>query len=117
MVVMHRCPTHEDLLTLARKVEAAAQDGDRDRLQTADLRLFEALVDHLGREMAALVQLPPAQARILRQGQQRIVDTVVDLAARAALSGDCDCESVAQDLMAELELQAHDERLHLPVVA
>ena len=46
---MTLCPplNHEGLLTLARKLEGAVGDGDRDRLATAAQRLSEALVVHV----------------------------------------------------------------------
>lgn len=117
MTWRHEQPTHEDLLTLARKAEAAAGDGDRERLEAAGLRLFQALVAHLGDEDPRLDGLAPADARILRRGQQRIVDTVVDLTAGAGLAGDARCRRLAGILVAELELQARDEQLRLGPLA
>jgi hypothetical protein len=106
-------PSHEDLLTLARKVNAAAQDRDPDRIRVAGLKLFEALVDHLAHEAAVLVRLPSAEANSLRRGQWRLVDTVADLAGSAALPDGQHTQARAEELIALLELQARDERLHL----
>jgi hypothetical protein len=109
--------THEDLLTLARKTEAAARDGDRYRLETAALRLFEALIDHLGAERPALLQLPPGEARRLLRGQQRVIDMLVDLAIAAETPEPCRCDSLAEQLLAQLTLQADDEHRSLAATA
>jgi hypothetical protein len=101
---------HDALLTLARKTEAAAHDGDRDRLDTAALHLFEALVDHVGAERADLVYLSPGESRLLLRGQQRVVDLLVELAVAAQAPGPCHCDNLAQQLSAQLSLQADDER-------
>lgn len=101
--------THEDLLTLARKVEAAAHDGDRERLETATLHLFEGLVTHVGAERASLLALAPAESRLLERGQQRVVELLVELAADVQMPGPCRCEAVAQELLARLSLLAADE--------
>jgi hemerythrin-like domain-containing protein len=102
---------HDALLTLARKTEAAAHDGDRDRLETAALHLFEALLDHVGAERLDLVHLSPGEGRLLLRGQQRVVDLLVELAVAAQLPGPCHCNNFAQHLSAQLSLQADDERL------
>lgn len=102
---------HDALLTLARKTEGAARDHDPDRIETHALHLFQALVEHLLAERSALLQVAPAQARLLERGQQRVVDLVVELAATAASDPDeCDCDQVAANLLAELTLQVGDER-------
>lgn len=106
-------PSHEDLLTLARKTEAAARDRDPARLEAAALRLFEALVDHVGVERVGLLQLPPGEARLLLRGQQRVIDLLVDLAVAAESAGPCRCDVLAQQLLARLALQAEDERQSL----
>ena len=102
---------HDALLTLARKAEAAARDGDRDRLETAALHLFEALADHVGAERVDLAHLPPGEGRLLLRGQQRLVDLLVELAVAAQSPGPCQCAHLAQQLSAHLSLQAGDERL------
>lgn len=106
--------SHDELLTLAHKTEAAARDHDRDRLEAEALRLFEALNDHVVAERPALLHVAPGDARLLEHGQQRIVDLVVELAASAAEDRDgCRCDRLADNLLAELTLQAGDERRHL----
>jgi hypothetical protein len=103
--------SHDALLTLARKTEAAARDGDRDRLTAAALRLFEALVDHLGAERLDLLHLSADEGHLLLRGQQHVVDLLVELAVAAQTPGPCNCDNLAQQLTAELTLQAEDERL------
>lgn len=106
---------HEQLLTLARKTEAAARDGDRHRLEAAALRLFYALVDHVRAEAPALVAMPAGGTHDLLRGQQRVLDLLVDLAAAAqAVDGICRCDDLARQLVAQLTVQASEEHHHLP---
>ena len=100
---------HNSLLTLARKTEAAAEDGDPERIERAALRLFEALVEHVGAEHPELVQLSPSEARLLKRGQQRIIDLLIELSISAQTPETCHCDSLANQLIAQLTLQAADE--------
>lgn len=105
---------HDQLLTLAHKTQAAARDHDRDRLETNALQLFEALADHLRAEQPGLLEVAPADARLLERGQRRVVDDLVELVAQAATAQrDCRCDHLAEVVLAELSLQADDERRHL----
>lgn len=106
----HASHDHNRLLTLARKAEAAATDGDPERLENAALTLFEAFVAHVELERTELAQLAPAQRRLLVRGQQRMVDLLVDLAIEAQTPGPCRCPDLAHELSARLALQADDER-------
>jgi hypothetical protein len=109
---------HDQLLTLAFKTQAAAHDGDRDRLKADTLKLFAAFTEHLLSERPALLRVSPGDARILLRGQQRIVDLLIELAVYAARnSGECCCDRLADTLLAELTLQADDERRHLVAAA
>lgn len=101
---------HEALLTLARKLEAAAADGERDRVETAARRLLDALIEHLGAEQAGMVRLPPDRGYVLARGQERLVDLLVELAAGAHTQDLSRCDGLAQQLIAQLSLQADDER-------
>ena len=105
--------SHDELLTLARKVEAAAADADRDRLEAASLRLYGALLDHVDNERPDLQRLPPTETRLLTRGQQRVLDEIAELAARSHTPGPCQCAARAADVLARLYLQAADERLAL----
>ncbi len=110
---MHLDPPldHESLLTLARKAEASADEQDPVRLERAVLKLFEALVEHVGAEQPDLMRLSPGESRLLRRGQQRTIDLLVDLAVSAQHPGPCRCSALAEALLAQLTLQADDERL------
>lgn len=110
---------HEALLTLARKVRAAATDSDPERLEEAARRFSVALDRHLQAEVGSLMRMVPAEARMLRRGQDRICALAAELLDDA--SGGCpvthrDCRSRTEELVALLSLQARDERhaLHCP---
>lgn len=105
--------THEELLTLARKLHAAATDRDPDRVEAASLELYDALVAHLGAEQADLHRLPPPELRLLARGQHRLLDELAELAARAHMGAPCRCATGTADVVARLSLQATDERLAL----
>jgi len=102
---------HDALLTLARKTQAAAEDGDRDRLEEAARHLLEAVADHVGGERVALGRLAPDERRRLLEGQKRVIDLLVELAVAAHASGPYRCKDLTQQLFAELGTQAEDERL------
>lgn len=104
-----RSLSHEDLLTLARKTEIAAREGDRSRLGAAALGLREALLVHLDAERPALLQLPVRQSGMLLGGQQRLVDLLGELGA-AGTDEPSRCGDVAQLLVAKLTMQADAER-------
>jgi hypothetical protein len=104
---------HDELLTLARKVQAAAVDGNCDRLVASTSRLYEALVEHIDAEHLELLRLPAGDSRLLSRGQQRIVDELVQLLAEAHTAGCWHCAASAAQLMAELYLQVDHERLAL----
>jgi hypothetical protein len=109
---------HDQLLTLARKAHGAAQDHDSERLELDALHLFQALVDHLLAERPALLHATPGEADLLERGQQRVVDLVTVLAATATTNRDsCDCDRIAETLVAELTLQSEDERRSLSTAA
>jgi hypothetical protein len=109
---------HDQLLTLANKTRAAARDRDPDRLETDALRLFQELAEHLLAEQATLLHAAPADARLLERGQQRVVDLLVELAATAVEHGDdCRCDRLADNLVAELTVQAEGERRALLAAA
>lgn len=110
---MYPFPTldHDQLLTLARKAEGAARDHDPARIEHNATHLFEALVDHVVAEHPALARVAPGEARVLDQGQQRVVGLVAELAAMAARRpAVCRCGHLAADVVAELTLQADGER-------
>ena len=110
--------SHKQLMGLAAIAVEAAHDHDSDRVETNALRLFDAVTEHVMSERLAFAQLSPGNARLLRHRQQHIVDLVLTLAASAAHKADlCHCEHIAGDVIAELAVQADDERRHLLAVA
>jgi hypothetical protein len=105
--------THEQLLTLARKVQAAAHDNDPERLESSRLRLFEALTAHLDAEHDALSRLPEPQRDVVARGQRRLVDLLGTLAQPAQGQPLRTWSRVADELLDSLGLQAGDERRSL----
>jgi len=105
---------HEALLTLARKVHAAALDGDAERLEWAAAYLREALANHLQGERHLLLKVSPGTARDLARGQVRILSDATSL-LNAAVAGCADeqdhCAARVEALIARLYLQVRDERV------
>jgi hypothetical protein len=108
---------HEELLTLARKVEAAASDGDRGHLDSAAGRFLDALTHHLQAERVDLAELPSEDGTILVRRQQQLLDLAVELTAAARRLEPRQCESLASQLVATLGLTANDVRQSLGRVA
>jgi hypothetical protein len=105
--------THEQLLTLARKVQAAAHDADPERLEFSRLHLVEALTAHLDAEHEALSRLPEPQREVLARGQRGLVDLLGRLAQPAQGQPLPNWSHVADELLDYLGLQAGDERRSL----
>jgi hypothetical protein len=111
---------HEALLTVARKIPAAAEDGDVLRLEQAAELFLDALTTHVGDEAGAMIKLLPAEARILRRGQVRLLSLATELirdAAAGCSESPRRCVNRTEEVLALLTLQARDERfaLHDPV--
>lgn len=103
---------HQGLLTLARKMQAAATDCDCGHLDAAARDFADALGAHLRTETFIATEVTPGEERILRRGQVRLWTAASDLLAEA----DRGCPhsstyrtSRAGELLALLQLQAHDE--------
>lgn len=110
---MYPFPTlsHAQLLNLARRAVEAADNHDPAHVEEGARQLFEALTDHVLAERPAFWQLAPGDARLLELGQERIVDLLLKLGISATHdSGPCSCSAIAEELLAELALQADDER-------
>ncbi len=106
---------HEELLTLARKVAAAAEDGEGRRAEAAARRLLVALRDHVAAERVDLARLSPHDHRRLVRGQHQVLELLDDLAraaSRPARRGARPAH-LARQLVARLSLQAEDERISL----
>lgn len=111
----HHIPLrHEALLTLARKVQAAAEDGDIHRLEQAASYLLDELAPHVLDERTALVTLAPSEERMLARGQAHLVSDAAALveATTTGCAGQTkQCVNRVQELLTRLYLQARDERL------
>jgi iron-sulfur cluster repair protein YtfE (RIC family) len=102
--------SHDALLTLARKTDAAAADGDRDRLVAAARHLLDALIDHIDSERTSLSQLPPEEHRKFTHAQQHLVDLLLDLLTTAG-SEPSRTPDLSRQLVGVLAREADDERL------
>lgn len=104
---------HEGVLTLARKVQAAAQDADADRLADATGRFAEGLACHVLAETPAFVALAPPEARIIEPGSARLValtEALLDDAERGGTQVSPTSAQRADEIVALLTLQIDDER-------
>jgi len=107
---------HEALLTVARKIQAAADDGDVQRLEQAAEFFLDALATHVDDEAGAMTKLSPAEARILRRGQVRPLAFATELireASHGCSESPRHCVNRTEEVLALLTLQAKDERLAL----
>jgi hypothetical protein len=111
--MLHLTLDHEQLLTLVRMADAAAEDDDHERLRDTVLELFDSLVDHVNAGRATVLTLPLVDARILLAGQQHVLHTLVDLAVCAAGDDTRRCRHLTQRLLAQLTVHADGERHRL----
>jgi hypothetical protein len=111
---------HDGLLTLANKIHAAALDVDSERLQVAAWHFVDALASHLRSEAPVLTRIAPAEARILRRGQGRLVaaaDAVLEQACAHCGNSVTSCTARTEELLALVVLQSRDERRSLHHIA
>lgn len=100
-----------DLLTRALKVRAAAEDHDLARLHREVEKLVVAYVEHTDLERARIAKLPSFTARLVRRGQERILDELIELLLESEVDGaECRCERLGDDVVARLTLQSDAER-------
>ena len=103
---------HRSLLAKSRRVRDLASWGDQTQLrQEMDDFVTEVLL-HLDEERALVERLSSFTGRLLRRGQERIVDRLLELDIEARGLGDdsCDCMKLATEVDVLLKLQAEDER-------
>jgi hypothetical protein len=100
---------HDELLELADHLTGVAGGGKPLEVEAAVLQLLERFERHTDREVAALVQVAPADERRLRRGQERVVDCLVDLLTLVAT------DPAGSDPLLKDRVRACVERLRLQV--
>jgi hypothetical protein len=107
MSVQEARRSHEVLLTMARKLRAAAQDRDGRRFSRESHRFLDELATHLAGEAHDLSGLPDASRLELAEGQHRLME----LAQVLALGDpDISLDPSAEELLALLQWQRERER-------
>ncbi|HXH58163.1 hypothetical protein [Iamia sp.] len=103
--------SHPELLTCANRVRAAATDHDLERLQREAADLLDAFVEHTSEERLVLQRLPTFTARLVRRGQERLLDQLIALSVETEdVDTTCRCEQLGTDVIWQIELQADAER-------
>ncbi len=102
---------HQELLTRANKVRAAATDGDAERLHREAEALLAGFREHADAVAASIGALPGTAAKALGQGQRLVLARLLALAA-AARNGELDtrCSALGRDLATHLTLHFESER-------
>jgi hypothetical protein len=102
--------THTRLIELARELPPIANKGDHPRLSDAASTLLEAFVRHAEDERYLVLRLPPFTARLVENGQQRVVDRLVSLVLEADLAEQpCRCSELAEEVASLIEMQIVSE--------
>jgi hypothetical protein len=103
-------PRHAHLIEMARELPSIANKGDHARLSVAASSLLEAFVRHAEEERALVLRLPPITARLVENGQQRVVDRLVSLVLEADLAGEpCRCVVLADEVASLIDVQIMSE--------
>lgn len=105
---------HESLWRAARELADAVARKDSEETERLALALFGTLRTHLGGEALAMVHLPPATARLLQRGQERLLGACAEIVCHAATGqGTERGESVlgVEWLIGLLWLQLRDEEV------
>jgi hypothetical protein len=101
---------HTRILEMARELPAIANKGDHARLSGEASALLEAFVRHAEEERPLVLRLPPFTARLVRNGQQRVVDRLVSLVLEADLAEEpCRCPDLADEVASLIEVQIVSE--------
>ena len=102
--------SHAQLLEMARELPTIANKGDHARLSGAASSLLEAFVRHAEQERRLVLRLPPFTARLVENGQQRVVDRLVSLVLEADLAEQpCRCSPLADEVASLIEVQIVSE--------
>jgi len=103
-------PVHRVLLDMAHELGPVANKGDHARLSEAAACLLEAFVHHAEAERPLVLRLPPFTARLIENGQQRVVDRLVSLVLEADLAEvPCRCSELADEIASLMEVQIMSE--------
>ena len=87
-----------------------ANKGDHSTLSDAASILLEAFVRHAEDERFLVLRLPPFTARLVENGQQRVVDRLVSLVLEADLAEQpCRCSELAEEVASLIEMQIVSE--------
>jgi hypothetical protein len=101
---------HVHLIDMAHELPAIANKGDHVRLSLAASSLLEAFVRHAEDERSLVLRLPPITARLVENGQQRVVDHLVSLVLEADLAEEpCRCALLADEVASLIEVQIMSE--------
>ena len=101
---------HTRLIEMAHELTGLANKGDHIRLSLDASVLLEAFVHHVEIERPLVLRLPPITARLIENGQQRVVDRLVSLVLSADLAEEpCGCPELADEVATLIELQIVSE--------
>lgn len=102
--------SHARILEMARELPPIANKGDHARLSGAASVLLETFVRHAEEERRLVLRLPPFTARLVENGQQRVVDRLVSLVLEADLAEvPCRCSVLADEVASLIEVQIVSE--------
>lgn len=102
--------THGALRTRIARVRAAARDHEHVRARRELARFVDMLREHLAVESSMLEHLSEPEARVVRDGQRRILAAMRSLVADEAESDGSHAEALAVELDALVERQDVIER-------
>lgn len=101
---------HTQLIRMARELPPVANKGDHRQLSKDAAALLEAFVRHAEDERVLVLRLPPFTARLIENGQQRVVDRLVSLVLEADLAEQpCRCSELAEEVASLIEMQIVSE--------
>ncbi|MHB8330402.1 MAG: hypothetical protein ACYDD6_12405 [Acidimicrobiales bacterium] len=102
--------SHTRILEMARELPAIANKGEHARLSSEAAALLQLFVHHAEEERPMVLRLPPFTARLVRNGQQRVVDRLVSLVLEADLAEvPCRCSELADEVASLIEVQIVSE--------
>ena len=102
--------SHSEMLTRIRRIRAAADDEDPERMRGEIHRLIDEYRALTEAERTLIDRLPTVDAQVVRRGQQSILDDLTRISLEADAAGPCDCLHLGADLAALFALQQDAER-------